>query len=1117
MSRVFQWIIIILVLTALGGGYWYWKNARAGQTVAVGSSSDRADFEAPLKTNLELAAGSGIATYARADGADGYATVTDFEGIIRPVKSGEARFVGARRVENTFSSSQAFDNAYWFKLDSATATANQAVAPDGTMTADLIDISSASGTPRIGRDPIPNSSNPNRVWRYSLYLRSVSGTGTWNIRYRNADNSFTDNLVTIDSTWRRYSVLIPGVPSSVIGVVAYVGYKPSSTIYQAYAWGAQIEEVTGQANQNPSEYVSTGVKTAFPYHGAGVDGVKYFDYQNGNTVASNTISEINGPTIPDATLKGYLAEGQQTNFSLQSESLDNASWVKSDSTITADAAVSPSGKTNADLVTEGSGGGASVSQNLTVSAATSYAFSVYLKAGNHDWTRVAVYQQSNTNNQFRAWVNLTTGVLGATGATGTATYTGASIQSAGNGWYRVTIIGMLAGTDGTISTMSAVGDNSTTRVSGGTRYAWGAQIEQQLFSASYIPTTTASVTRSYDTLAYVGASNFNNTNGTTAFETTTEWTGGVGLSAYFIDDSSTYQRMAVWHWNGSSNLITVDRSEGGGVRNNYDYGAAPITSGTMMRLAQRWSSTSNTLFRDGLLRGSDTTLTLPYGALSGISIGIRPGASSPAYATIRNVRSWKQAMSDTFINSLTAGQSGVEKKTTEKSSDNTGLVGYWSFEDGRGTQATDFSPVGNNTGTLTNGPTWTDGKMGKAVNFDGVDDYVSMPDQDVFSPVVNDLTVSFWAKIPTNAPAVGNGGCGSEGSNMLSKGNPSGWEYTIENDNNTKFCVNLFQSTGFGYATVSVDKTLNDGKWHHYSMSMDYGVLLTVYIDGVSVGSTSTFVSWMVNTTAPLEIGRRGDGKNFAGSIDEVRVYSRALSATEIADLYTESAHTTINDSRNGILTNGLVGQWSFNGPDVSGTTAYDRSGQGNNGTLTNGPTAIPGKIGQGLYFPSLSRVDIPNSASLNNWNAQTVAFWIKFGTTTPLLDSRIIEKGLNNEWTLITNASQGGGGVGKITLVKPGAGTPNLFSTPALNDGSWHHVGVTISTGDPATVVLYVDGAAINTTTTPQPGSKTGDISIGKSNGGSSPTILSSIDEVRVYNRALSQSEINDLYLMGR
>ncbi len=100
---------------------------------------------------------------------------------------------------------------------------------------------------------------------------------------------------------------------------------------------------------------------------------------------------------------------------------------------------------------------------------------------------------------------------------------------------------------------------------------------------------------------------------------------------------------------------------------------------------------------------------------------------------------------------------------------------------------------------------------------------------------------------------------------------------------------------------------------------------------------------------------------------------------------------------------------------------------------------------------------------------------------------------------------------------MKPGAGTPNLFSTPALNDGSWHHVGVTISTGDPATVVLYVDGAAINTTTTPQPGSKTGDISIGKSNGGSSPTILSSIDEVRVYNRALSQSEINDLYLMGR
>src|SRR3989338_2465947 len=50
-------------------------------------------------------------------------------------------------------------------------------------------------------------------------------------------------------------------------------------------------------------------------------------------------------------------------------------------------------------------------------------------------------------------------------------------------------------------------------------------------------------------------------------------------------------------------------------------------------------------------------------------------------------------------------------------------------------------------------------------------------------------------------------------------------------------------------------------------------------------------------------------------------------------------------------LTNGLVGYWSFDGKDMAGNTAYDRSGQGNNGTLTNGPTRAIGKIGQGLSF----------------------------------------------------------------------------------------------------------------------------------------------------------------------
>jgi hypothetical protein len=58
----------------------------------------------------------------------------------------------------------------------------------------------------------------------------------------------------------------------------------------------QLEDVTGQSVQTPSEYVSTNVLTTAPYHGANVDGVKYFD------------TDINGIAIPENTLKGFLCE-----------------------------------------------------------------------------------------------------------------------------------------------------------------------------------------------------------------------------------------------------------------------------------------------------------------------------------------------------------------------------------------------------------------------------------------------------------------------------------------------------------------------------------------------------------------------------------------------------------------------------------------------------------------------------------------------------------------------------------------------------------------------------------------------------------------------------------------
>jgi hypothetical protein len=84
-------------------------------------------------------------------------------------------------------------------------------------------------------------------------------------------------------------------------------------------------------------------------------------------------------------------------------------------------------------------------------------------------------------------------------------------------------------------------------------------------------------------------------------------------------------------------------------------------------------------------------------------------------------------------------------------------------------------------------------------------------------------------------------------------------------------------------------------------------------------------------------------------------------------------------------LTSGLVGSWSFDGPDMNATKALDKSGQGNHGTLTNGPVRKAGKIGQALSFDGVDDyVDVsdPGTSPFDLTGTITVGAWIYPQTT---------------------------------------------------------------------------------------------------------------------------------------
>ena len=205
-------------------------------------------------------------------------------------------------------------------------------------------------------------------------------------------------------------------------------------------------------------------------------------------------------------------------------------------------------------------------------------------------------------------------------------------------------------------------------------------------------------------------------------------------------------------------------------------------------------------------------------------------------------------------------------------------------------------------------------------------------------------------------------------------------------------------------------------------------------------------------------------------------------------------------------LTNGLVGYWSFDGKDMAGNTAYDRSGNSNNGTLTNGPTRAIGKIGQGLSFDGTAYVAV-NANSLPADNvAKTISYWIKF-PSAPTSAAVVfqMDNGNNGTYSGFHNLT----GCSGVSMGTWKWGGPFLVCTAIPATNTWHHY---VYTYDTSTHRLYLNGNLITTgggatqSTTPNEAyiNTAGEHFSGL------------IDDVRVYNRALSGDEIKRLYKIG-
>jgi len=195
----------------------------------------------------------------------------------------------------------------------------------------------------------------------------------------------------------------------------------------------------------------------------------------------------------------------------------------------------------------------------------------------------------------------------------------------------------------------------------------------------------------------------------------------------------------------------------------------------------------------------------------------------------------------------------------------------YSFNAGTGLTAADLSGNGNN-GTLQNGVAWTAGKYGSALSFDGINDFVRVPDSSSLD-VGSSGTIAAWIRLDAL----------NRRNSVLAKGSVnsrSATNYGLEvTDTNRFFCI---LGGGSSSRTLTSSSTVTTGTFYHVACVWN-GTQLRLYINGVLNASVAQNLTPAVNTS-PLYIGQfSGNVDRMRGVIDEVRIYGRALSQAEVS------------------------------------------------------------------------------------------------------------------------------------------------------------------------------------------------------------------------------------------
>ena len=436
-----------------------------------------------------------------------------------------------------------------------------------------------------------------------------------------------------------------------------------------------------------------------------------------------------------------------------------------------------------------------------------------------------------------------------------------------------------------------------------------------------------------------------------------------------------------------------------------------------------------------------------------------------------------------------------------------GLIGWWPFTG----NANDLS--GNNNNGTVYGATLTNDRFGNAnsaYQFNGTSSYIKMLNG---GPQGNaSRTVSFWAKTSSTGEMVPF----DYGSTTT-----SGNEYQIQFNNG---CSGIGMDVYNGVVTRGSNSFL-DNSWHHFAIVLDNTIGSQIddvlyYVDGVivpNINCAPANQNQVINTVTvePIHIGKVASSSNvrfFNGTLDDYYFYDRALTQEEITGIFNDNCTTAD-------ITTGLVASYPFTG------NADDVSGNNLDGTVTGATLTTDrfGNVNSAYNFNGTSDyITVADNNLLDFTNQFSFSLWVNIQDYT--LGSSIYPRNMISKprLAMTTGYAIRSVDITPIPLQYSGGLNDNISnvifgSSDTLDLNVWEHVMLTYNG---STLKIYKNGqlkssqsASLNFPNSTQP------LFIGKefnTSNNDARWFKGLLDDIRVYNNALTDCDIDSLYNLG-